>query len=67
MTHSLQDLFNELKQIAETMESTQDLDLAMASYKRAILVGKSLQAGLQVTQQNIKILNKEAPWETQDD
>jgi|GEM_PF-5599575 len=67
MTHSLQDLFNELKQIAETMESTQDLDLAMASYERAILVGKSLQAGLQVAQQNIKILNKEAPWETQDD
>lgn len=67
MTHSLQNLFNELKQIAETMETTQDLDLAMASYERAVCVGKLLHDTLQLTQQKIKVLSKDAPWETHDE
>ena len=55
-------LLETLSEIANRVESTQTLDVAIQGYEEAIFIGRQLHEALHHTEQYIQQLDKDNPW-----
>ncbi|NDD66036.1 hypothetical protein EBZ35_00010 [bacterium] len=55
-------LLETLSHIADRLESTQDLDVAVQGYEEAVIIGRQLHNALHHTEQRIEQLDKDNPW-----